>query len=330
MKKLLFLTCTLISLSSAMWVANFPQADIKNESIKATLYLPNAQQGFYQGTRFDWSGVIASLEYQGHQYFSQWFEKYDPKVHESATGPVEEFTVLGYDEAKPGDTFLKIGVGALRKADDSKYAFAKYYDIVDPGKWTVNKKADRVEFTHELKDAAGYSYIYRKTVRLTKGKPQLVLEHSLKNTGKKAIATSVYNHNFFTIDNEPTGPGIEVKFPFNVQAGGSTKGFGDIVLASNNKITYSRPLNKGESVFSSGLEGFGTSAKDYDFKIENRKTGAGVRMTSDQPILKIVYWACSTTSCPEPYIALNAAPGQEIKWKINYDFYTFPKTASTN
>jgi hypothetical protein len=328
MKKLLFLTGILFSLSSAIWIADFPQADIKNSFVKAKLYLPDAQNGFYQGTRFDWSGVIASLEYQGHQYFGQWFEKYDPKVHESATGPVEEFTVLGYEEAKPGYTFLKIGVGALRKPDDSKYSFAKYYDIVDPGKWTVNKKPDQVEFTHELKDAAGYSYIYQKTVRLVKGKPQLVLEHRLKNTGKKAINTSVYNHNFFTIDNEPTGPGIEVKFPFNVQAAG--KGFGDIVLANNSKITYSRQLNKGESVFSSGLEGFGTSAKDYDFRIENRKTGAGVRITSDQPLLKIVYWACSTTSCPEPYIAVKAEPGQEVTWKINYDFYTFPKTASAN
>ncbi len=328
MQKLFFITGILFSLSSAILVADFPQADIKNETIKAKLYLPDAQKGFYQGTRFDWSGVIASLEYQGHQYFSQWFEKYDPKVHESVTGPVEEFTVLGYEEAKPGDTFLKIGVGSLRKPDDAKYTFAKYYDIVDPGKWTVNQKPDRVEFTHELKDAAGYSYSYRKTVQLVKGKPQLVLEHSLKNTGQKAIATSVYNHNFFTIDNQPTGPGIEVKFPFNVQAEG--KGFGDIVLANNNKITYTRVLNKGESVFSAGLQGFSSSPKDYDFRIENPKTGAGVRITSDQPLLKIVYWACSTTSCPEPYISINAAPGQEVKWKIFYDFYTFPKTASTN
>ncbi|PSR53181.1 hypothetical protein AHMF7605_06375 [Adhaeribacter arboris] len=329
MKRLIFIFWLFIGLTSFVLVADFPAAEIKNESIKAKLYLPDAQRGYYQGTRFDWSGVIPSLEFQGHQYFGQWFEKYDPKVHESVMGPTEEFMVVGYDEAKPGDTFLKIGVGSLRKLDAAQYFFAKYYDIVDPGKRTVKTKSDRVEFTHELKDAAGYSYIYRKVVRLVKGKPQLVLEHSLRNTGQKAIATSVYNHNFFTIDNEPTGPGIEVKFPFNVQPAGSTRGFGDMVLADDSKITYTRQLNKGEQVFSSSLEGFGTSARDYDFRIENRKTGAGVRITSDQAIQKIVYWACSTTSCPEPYIAINVAPGQEVKWQINYDFYTFPKTAAT-
>ena len=33
-----------------------------------------------------------------------------------------------------------------------------------------------------------------------------MLEHRLKNTGRKPIATSVYNHNFFTLDRQPTGP----------------------------------------------------------------------------------------------------------------------------
>lgn len=328
MKNLFLIFGLLFGLSSARPGSDFPQATIKNEFVKIKLYLPDARQGYYQGTRFDWSGVIASLAYQEHNYFGPWFDKYEPKMHDAISGPVEEFTVLGYQEAKPGDTFLKIGVGELRKPDNAAYAFSKTYDIVNPGKWHVTTKPDRVEFVHELKDAAGYAYLYRKVLRLTKGKPQLILEHSLKNMGRKAIATSVYNHNFFTIDNQPTGPDIQIKFPFKVQASG--KGFGDVVLATHNKITYTRPLNQGEQVYSSGLQGFSDSSKDYDFRIENHKTGAGVRITSDQPLLKIVYWACATTSCPEPYTRVLAEPGKETKWKIIYDFYTFPKTASLN
>ena len=97
---------------------------------------------------------------------------------------------------------------------------ARITTVVDHGKWTVNTRKDRVTFTHELTDPSGYSYRYTKTVRLTKGKPELVLEHSLKNTGKKTIATSVYNHNFFIIDHQPTGPSITVKFPFEVKGEG--------------------------------------------------------------------------------------------------------------
>jgi hypothetical protein len=45
-------------------------ATISNGQLKATVYLPDAHSGFYRGTRFDWSGVISSLEFKGHNYIS--------------------------------------------------------------------------------------------------------------------------------------------------------------------------------------------------------------------------------------------------------------------
>ncbi len=66
---------------------------------------------------------IPSLEFQGHTFFGQWFEKYDPKLHDAIMGPVEEFLTngagLGYAEAKPGENFVKIGVGAIRKPEEA-------------------------------------------------------------------------------------------------------------------------------------------------------------------------------------------------------------------
>ncbi len=55
--------------------ADPPEAGISNGSIDAKLYLPDADRGYYRGTRFDWSGVIPSLRYKGHEYFGQWFER---------------------------------------------------------------------------------------------------------------------------------------------------------------------------------------------------------------------------------------------------------------
>lgn len=296
-----------------------PQADITNGIIRTTLYLPDQKLGYYQGTRFDWSGAFKSLDYDGHHYVEPWFEKYDPKIHDAISGPVEEFTALGFADAKPGETFVKIGVGVLRKPDDNPYAFAREYDVVDHGKWDVKTANDYVDFRHELTDANGYSYRYTKTVRLTVGKPELVLEHSLKNTGKMLIETSVYDHNFFIIDGQPTGPDVTVRFPFAVKAEG--KGFGSAIYARDSSLVYTRALEKKEQVYSAGLQGFGPTADAYDFRIENLKTGAGVRATSDQPLEKLVFWACATTSCPEPYVRLRVMPGQEVTWKIRYAFY---------
>jgi hypothetical protein len=306
----------------SLWgAANIPETKISNGILDATLYLPDPVSGYYRGTRFDWSGVIPSLTFKGYNYFGQWFDTYDPNLHDAIMGPVEEFTVLGYEEAAPGEEFLKIGVGSLIKQDDQTYSFAKTYRIKNSGNWRVKKSKSQVEFIHELKDAAGYSYIYKKTVRLLKGKPTMVLEHSLKNTGRKAIATTVYNHNFFTIDQEPTGPDVKISFPFDVVAEGI--GFGTIANTGHKAINYSRLLGKNENVYSAGLKGYGDFADDYDFSIENLRSKAGVRITSDQSIDKLVFWACSTTSCPEPYVKIVADPGQETKWQIQYEFYTF-------
>src|ERR1043165_8110742 len=107
--RILSLAAAVVAALGTLAAAEFPQADISNGVVKAKLYLPDAQKGYYQGTRFDWSGVIPSLEYKGHNYFGQWFEKYDPKIHDAIMGPVEEFlsppnrTGLGYDEAKTGE-----------------------------------------------------------------------------------------------------------------------------------------------------------------------------------------------------------------------------------
>ncbi|MVM32020.1 hypothetical protein GO755_18365 [Spirosoma sp. HMF4905] len=320
MKQTLVILGVLFSLTSAVVLAPFPQADISNGIIQAKLYLPDPTQGYYQGVRFDWSGVFASLDYKGHSYFGQWFEKYDPKLHDAISGPVEEFTPIGYETAKPGEDFLKIGVGSLRKSADEPYRFSTPYETVKLGKWSVKKGKDAIEFTHELIDAAGYSYRYRKTVRLLPRKPTLVLEHSLTNTGAKPIETTVYDHNFYVIDKQPTGPDFSVTFPFALQTKGTLRGMGTLFEIRTNQLTYLKELSKGETTHCY-LTGFGDTAKDYDIRIENKKTGAGVRITCDQPIVQLAYWSMPVAVCPEPYIQIKAEPGKEFTWKIQYDYY---------
>jgi hypothetical protein len=313
-----FLTAAIVMLSQ-LAAPQFPQAEISSSSIRATLYLPDAQSGYYRGTRFDWSGVIASLKWNGHEYFGPWFERHDPKIHDAITGPVEEFLTgdsgLGYAEAKPGETFVRIGVGAVRKPVEPAYRRFETYEIVDPGKWTVNKAADRIEFVHELAHPAGYAYVYRKTVRLIKD--SLVLDHRLRNTGRKAIPTSVYNHNFFTMDRQLTGPDTVVHFPFVPKA---ARPLNDLAEVRANDVRFLKEFVKGQTVFTE-VEGFGATAKDYDFRMENQKTSAGVRITGDRPLLKVYFWSAAQTVCPEPYIDVSVEPGKESSWRITYQFY---------
>ena len=300
----------------------FPLAEISNGRIHAKVYLPDPVAGYYRGTRFDWSGAVASLEWKGHNYFGQWFEKHDPKFHDAITGPVEEFLTngagLGYDEAKAGENFVRIGVGAVRKPDEPRYRQFSTYEITDPGAWTVHKSGDWIEFTHTLRDTSGYAYVYRKQLRLDKD--SLVLEHHLKNTGRKPIATSVYEHNFYMLDSQPTGPETVVRFAFTPRATGALNGLAQI---KETELRYLQELQPRQTV-QTDLEGFSASARDYDLRVENRKTGAGVRQTGDRPMSKLHLWSIRTTVCPEAFLDLRIEPGKETSWRIAYEFYEVP------
>lgn len=292
----------------------YPQAEISNGQIRARLYLPDPETGYYRATRFDWSGVIASAEWKGHTYFGKWYAReHDPKINDAITGPVEEFSSVGYDEAKPGESFVRIGVGAIRRPDEPAYRQFSTYEVADHGKWTVNRGPDRIEFVQELGDSNGYAYRYRKTVRLD-GRT-LSLEHSLKNTGRKAIATSVYNHDFFMLDNQPTGPDFVVRFPFEPKAVTTLNGMAEI---RGRDFVYVQELQRS---IQSELTGYGSTARDYDFRVENRKTGAGVRQRGDRPMSKINLWSPRTTVCPEAFIDVRVEPGRKESWRISYEFY---------
>lgn len=309
------------------FAAEPPSTQIDNGKIRARLYLPDATSGYYRGTRFDWSGVIASLEAGGHSYFGVWFDKYDPKLHDAITGPVEEFFTsagaLGYDTAAEGQTFIRIGVGTLRKPKEPAFQRFFTYDIVDHGKWKVAAKKDAVTFEHILRDpSSGYAYQYRKTVRLVPGKPEMVIEHTLKNTGSKAIVTDVYNHNFMVMDGQPTGPDFTIGFNFAPKA---SRDMGALAEIHGKDLTYPRQFQAGETVVAE-LSGFGdASVSDHEFRVVNRKTGAAVRITGDRPLSKIVFWSASRVLSPENYVSLSIAPGRESKWSVRYEFSSIAK-----
>ena len=69
------------------------------------------------------------------------------------------------------------------------------------------------------------------------------------------------------------------------------------------------------------LQGFGSTAEDYRFTIENKKTGAGMKITGDRPLSNLVLWSIRSTLSLEPFVALTIEPGQEFTWKYTYTYY---------
>jgi hypothetical protein len=289
------------------------------------VYLPDAKNGYYRGLRFDWSGVVGCLAYKGHTYFGVWFPHYDPLLNDAITGPVEEFrssdghSSINYEEAKPGQPFLKPGVGLLRKVDDTPYKYTATYPLVDGGKWAVHPRGDAVAFRQDLKSDIGFAYQYKKVLRLDKHAPVLMLEHELKNTGTKTIDTEVYDHDFIMLDGVPTGPRMIVRFPFVPKASQALQHGAAI---EGKDIVYHQELDptRRETV-TSYLTGFSDTPSDYDFVVEDQQTGVGVEQTANVPLSLLNFWSPRTTICPEAYIHLHIPPGKTAHWTIRYRFF---------
>jgi hypothetical protein len=295
-----------------------PAVRISNGIVTAVLYMPDNQKGYYRATRFDWSGQIADLRAGGHSYFGRWFADYDPKKHDAIMGPVEDYvTGQGFDAAPIGGTFVKLGVGVLRKPAEPIRGFPTL-EVVDYGKWTTRVRDDGVEFIHEVNDpVSGYGYRYSKTISLPAGQSRMVMSHRLESTGINPIDTEMYNHNFFILDGEKSGPNVEVRFPFQLTAFNKR---GDRVELQGERLTYVKPLVDGADRMQ--LKGFGLTSADYDIQVRNRKTGAGVRVRGDRPLSDLVFWTSPAVYAPEPYIRIQAERGKPASWTFSYDFYS--------
>jgi hypothetical protein len=318
-----------------------PAVTISNGQISARIYLPDSDKGFYRGSRFDWAGVIGSLTYAGHDFYKPWFGGMSPEVRDfvfqngaaiaapntAATGPVEEFNAqggaLGFAEAAPGGVFLKIGVGVLRRPDDAAYSSFRLYPLVDPGKRKNVVKSDSVEFTQEVADpGTGYAYRYTKTIRLPKNEPVMLIEHVLRNSGTKAIITSVYDHNFLDVDSGGAAAGLTLTTPFVLTADPPPNSALAQVMGREFLFNASPPIDQR---ILTKLSGFSAAATDYDFHIVDRSRGAGVRITADQPLQQITLWSIRPVMAIEPFVKMTLAPGESFRWSYRYAFEAGPQ-----
>ena len=119
--------------------------------------------------------------------------------------------VLGYREARLGETFLKIGVGKLIKGScptcDSAedYKFNSPYQFAEVPEWSMSQSDPQsVQLTHQafLRD---HGYALKKEISLVGD--TLSVTTTLTNLGRDAFSTVWYSHNFFTCDGIAVGPG---------------------------------------------------------------------------------------------------------------------------
>jgi hypothetical protein len=312
-----------------------PSIALSNGPITATVALPDATRGFYRGTRFDWSGMVTKLCYRGQRFYGPWFDRISQSVRDftfdgeavvvstmsSAMGPADEFDPTdsppGFDAAKPGDSFIKLGVGVLRRPDAGAYDHYYAYYILDHGTWSARKTGPgSVVLIQELADPhSGYAYRYTKRIELVPGAPRMIISHTLVNRGSMAIHSTVYDHNFLTLDGHPTEPGLTVQVPFTIQSDASVA---DAAIAGA-QVTLARAPGARDSIHFA-IAGFGPGAADDRVTVTSADRGAAVTVTGDHPLDKLSLWSIRSVIAVEPFIRIDVPAGQSLRWRYVYDY----------
>ena len=261
------------------------------------LELHHPLDGFYRGTRFDRGGVFSRLLYKGVDLCGEWYQKYDPFMHDAVLGPAEEFSMMPFR-----DLWLKPGVGLL-KPDGQPYDRFKLYQIVDPGQWEV----DGMRFRHILEGC----YDYRKEIELISGN-SFIIRHSL--TAQIPFDGDVYNHNFFTMGKLSVGPSREIDFPFVPD--GSWRAQYTSVAFVGKGIRFARALEPGESVYTGDIHQAGKDGMPYEMTL--KEGPLSVQIKGDVPVFKTVMWANHRIACLEPYNKISLESGETLNWNIEY------------
>ncbi len=277
-----------------------------------------AQPGeLYRGTRFDWTGLIVQVILDGKHTFCA--SESELAGHGGGRrGFCNEFGILdpiGFDEAMPGERFLKIGVGLLTRPDRQPYSHGCDYKLV-PCKMEYHATSRSVQFTVLPQDCRGYSVRLEKTVSVSDNR--LEINYMLANSGEKLLKTDEYNHNFLCIDGHQIGPeyNFETAFPLTEEK------VPPPLRWKNNAIDFANSPDKPFYYPVPQMPG-GMRPRWELVHIPSR---TGVRETSVFPLARFALWGAENVISPETFFRIELKPGKTISWMRSYEF----KSAKTD
>jgi hypothetical protein len=279
--------------------------------------------------------MVTKLCYAGQRFYGPWFDRVSHSVRDfsdegdalvvsavsAAMGPADEFDPIdsppGFDAAQPGGSFIKIGVGVLRRPDTTAYDHYYAYEVLDHGRWSARKSGSRsLVQVQEISDPrSGYAYRYTKRIELAAGAPRMIISHTLENLGSMAIHSSLYDHNFLTLDGHPTQPGLSVKVPFPIQSDAPAAD----ASITGKALTLARAPGVRDSIHFA-ISGFGPTAADYRFTVTSADQRAAVTVSADHPLDTVSLWAIRKVVAVEPFIRIDLPAGQSLRWRYLYEY----------
>ena len=222
---------------------------------------------------------------------------------------------IGFDETKEGEYFPKIGVGALKKEDDT-YGFSKVYEI-KPANFNVITDTNKLIVECESQTVNGYAYVLRKEIELLES--SFVIHYKLRNTGEKTIMTNEYTHNFLAINKELMGSDYILKFPFDLKPESFDAALNpeEKVVVGEKQVTFNSTPE--EQFFYGNLTG--NKMVKAHWELINTKSKIGISETGSFKTNKINLWGWKHVVSPELFFDVNLKAGKTIEWSRTYNVF---------
>lgn len=285
----------------------------KNVSLQVDHPLKN-----YQGSRFDYTGKIISVKFKGVEIAG--IERKQPEnTNNLGRGFYNEFGMenpVGYEEAKPGDWFHKIGIGLLQR-DENPYSFLKNYPI-KPAHFEIEESESCLKISCIGGLISDYAYQLNKEIKVLEN--GFEIKSQLKNTGNKTIKTNEYNHNFIGINNEPIDENICLNLPFSPKQEEFFENVDPekLICIKGNMIELAKSPTK--DFFLGKING--SQKAQTNWELTHKKLKIGISEIGDFKLQKFNLWGCNHVISPEIFFEVNLAPNQAISWSRKYIFST--------
>jgi hypothetical protein len=291
---------------------------LTNGTLTVELMDPADPHRYNSGVRFTPLAGVLSVVMDGQEFL------YAPKERDalfSTAGLLAEFdlrsTPPGYAEAKIGEGHLKIGVGVLKKEADS-YNFWPQHPVIKLPKTEVKWRESSAEFRQECAlgnspDESSYAYDLRADVKLKDN--ALIVDWSLKNTGRKPFETIHYTHNCVIFAGQNCGPGYVLTFPYAPICKGEE---------AKNKLwkLEGRQFNFREKI--TGLDVEINTPPDYtghnEVTVSHESDPRSVKFAVSLPSKWVALHCASFYVCPEQFVQIALKPGETQKWTRTYTF----------
>lgn len=273
----------------------------------------------YSGSRFDWTGQISQIIYKEKHTFCTNETTNHSLTNELGRGLYNEFGIdlpFGYDDCAVNSEFPKIGIGFLRKDDNSDYNFFRPYSIF-PAIFSTVQNKNAVVFNCKTKTYNGYGYNLIKEIVL-KGH-EFSINYKLFNSGTKPIITNEYIHNFLAINYRLIDKSYSLYFSAQLQTNGEVVNPEEKIQFNHQTINFESAINK-EFFFSNIIP---PATNDISWKLQNHIDKIGISESCNFSPQKVNLWGQSHVVSPEIFFKINLEPGESIEWQRNYEVFEF-------